>query len=130
MVVIPKTQELRDEQKWGLPSFLTYLHTLPVKFRLLIFRHCLEDVWQGWTPRLIKALRSDSQLYHEALEDFYAYNRLIVSQSMEKKAPAMPSTEIADCTERHGPLWVRLCVSILPVMRLMNQSLRLQDSPE
>ena len=40
-------------------------------------------------PALIVALRGDSQLYHEALEVFYANNILAVSPDTEKRVASM-----------------------------------------
>jgi hypothetical protein len=69
------------------------LRALPVEIRLLIFRYCLDHVWQQDSmPPLIVALRGDSQLYHEALEVFYANNTLAVSPETEKRVASMSLT--------------------------------------
>ncbi|KAE9381214.1 hypothetical protein N431DRAFT_551368 [Stipitochalara longipes BDJ] len=49
------------------------LYKLPPELRQEIFRPMLIP-WNGKTPNLIKALRADQKLYHEALEVFYKQN--------------------------------------------------------
>jgi hypothetical protein len=72
-----------------MPSFFN-LRALPVEIRVLIFRCCPILEWhQDLMPALIVALRGDSQLYHEALEVFYASNILFVSPSTEKNVGSM-----------------------------------------
>jgi hypothetical protein len=72
-----------------MPSYFD-LRALPVEIRVLIFRYCLDLVWQDESmPALIAALRGDRQLYHEALEVFYANNILAVSPDTEKRVASM-----------------------------------------
>lgn len=49
------------------------LRLLPTEVRLIIF-HELCTNWNGRVPNIIKALRPDSELYHEALEELYCHN--------------------------------------------------------
>ncbi|KAL2072641.1 hypothetical protein VTL71DRAFT_11984 [Oculimacula yallundae] len=47
------------------------LHTLPSELRIKIFQYLCCSGWTGQVPNIIKALRCDWVLYHEALEEFY-----------------------------------------------------------
>src|ERR1700709_2617764 len=55
------------------------LRDLPIEIRILIFRLCVATPDNNQTPALIKALRGDPQLYHEALEVYYAINTFTMS---------------------------------------------------
>ncbi|KAH9215426.1 hypothetical protein DL95DRAFT_138312 [Leptodontidium sp. 2 PMI_412] len=46
------------------------LHSIPPELRLIILKP-LCTTWDGQVPNVIKALRGDWRLYHEALEEFY-----------------------------------------------------------
>ncbi|KAG4435980.1 hypothetical protein IFR05_008522 [Cadophora sp. M221] len=49
------------------------LHSIPPELRLMILKP-LCTTWDGQAPNVIKALRNDWILYHEALEEFYRSN--------------------------------------------------------
>ncbi|PVH85774.1 hypothetical protein DL98DRAFT_650724 [Cadophora sp. DSE1049] len=52
------------------------LHQLPPDLRLVIFQPLCTN-WDGKVPNIIKALRGDWKLYHEALEEFYRSNTFV-----------------------------------------------------
>lgn len=56
----------------------------------MIFELCLRGVWDGQRPALIVALRSQSELYSEALEIFRKHNSSNLSQHDLKLLKAMP----------------------------------------
>jgi hypothetical protein len=73
------------------PSFRTF----PTEIRLLIFhqylRHyLLQERLEGLTPPLIKALRSDPQVYQEALEIFYSLKTCSISPKNEARIVHLP----------------------------------------
>jgi hypothetical protein len=75
-----------------MPSYID-LRALTVEIRILIFRYCLDHIWQQDSmPALIVASQGDSQLYHETLEVFYANNILAVSPDTEKRVASMSLT--------------------------------------
>ncbi|KAF4627665.1 hypothetical protein G7Y89_g10489 [Cudoniella acicularis] len=50
----------------------------PFEVRTMIFKLCLSDAWEGKIPALIKAVRQDQGLYHEALEIFYEDKQFVL----------------------------------------------------
>ncbi|KAH7417398.1 hypothetical protein BKA64DRAFT_702167 [Cadophora sp. MPI-SDFR-AT-0126] len=52
------------------------LHQLPPELRLVLFQPLCAN-WDGKVPEIIKALRGDRKLYHEALEEFYRSNTFV-----------------------------------------------------
>ena len=55
------------------------LHNLPSELRIKIFALLCVN-WEGRVPNVIKALRGDLVLYHEALEELYRSNVYVFSK--------------------------------------------------
>jgi hypothetical protein len=68
--IYPDTPRIRPGQG-------STLYALPIEIRAQIFEELLCD-WNGRTPKLLRALKLDTQLYSEALDTFYRINRIIV----------------------------------------------------
>ena len=58
------------------------LNRLPPDLRLVIFKQLCAN-WVGKVPNIIKALRGDWTLYHEALEEFYKINTFVFHRGNE-----------------------------------------------
>ena len=72
-------------------------HTFPTEIRIFIFhqyiRHyLLQEILEGSTPPLIKALRPDPQLYQEALEIFYSLKTCSISPKNEAEIVRLSSS--------------------------------------
>lgn len=86
----PSTQSRDPQHTTTLTSF--NLRALPIEIRLLIYRECIKGSADGRTPTLIRALRSEFELYQEALQVFYSTKQCSIrppttSQSQIKISP-------------------------------------------
>jgi hypothetical protein len=71
------------------------LRDLPVEIRIQIFRQILltNELYfrDGLIPNLVKALRTDRQLYFEALEIYYEVGNVCLSRENARDVKRMPT---------------------------------------
>lgn len=81
------------------------INDLPVEIRILIFRQYLVQ-WEPsrFTPPLIKALRPDPQLYHEALDIYYSLKLCSTPRTGERAKAISRSVLRRACSLR---VWYR-----------------------
>ncbi|KAF8863706.1 hypothetical protein BDZ45DRAFT_685611 [Acephala macrosclerotiorum] len=81
------------------------IHKLPVEIRILIFRQCILE-WEPsrFTPPLIKALRPEPSLYHEALDVYYSFKQCSTPRMGERAKGISPSVLRRACSLR---VWYR-----------------------
>ena len=78
-------------------------HTFPTELRIVIFReyllhYLLQENLEKFTPPLIKALRPEPQLYHEALEIFYSLKLCSISPHNEAQIVRLPRSVLGRLT--------------------------------
>jgi len=56
----------------------TILKLLPSEIRINIFKFAMPDEWVGMSPNLVKALRSEPNLYAEAVKTFFNKDRTFI----------------------------------------------------